>query len=31
MSGNNSFSGKALLVGITMGFGLDLVEIEKNY
>ena len=22
-------SGKALLIGITMGFGLDLMEIEK--
>ncbi len=30
MSKNDPFSGKALLVGITMGFGLDLVEIEKN-
>ncbi len=27
---DNSFSGKGLLIGITMGFGLDLVEIEKN-
>ena len=25
----NGFSGKGLLIGITMGFGLDLVEIEK--
>jgi predicted naringenin-chalcone synthase len=27
---NNSLTGKGLLIGITMGFGLDLVEIEKN-
>ena len=26
---NNSFNGKGLMIGITMGFGLDLVEIEK--
>ena len=25
----NSMSGKSLLVGITMGFGLDIVEVEK--
>ena len=29
MSHNNSISGKGLLVGITMGFGLDIVEVEK--
>jgi len=29
ISSDNSFSGKGLLIGITMGFGLDLVEIEK--
>ena len=27
---NSSLSGKGLLVGITMGFGLDIVEIESN-
>lgn len=27
---NNSITGKGLLIGITMGFGLDIVEIEKN-
>ena len=27
---NNSIIGKGLLIGITMGFGLDVVEIEKN-
>ena len=27
---NNSISGKGLLIGITMGFGLDIVEVEKN-
>ena len=26
---NNSISGKGLLIGITMGFGLDMVEVEK--
>ena len=26
---NNSISGKGLLIGITMGFGLDIVEVEK--
>lgn len=26
---NNSLIGKGLLIGITMGFGLDIVEIEK--
>ena len=26
---NNSLTGKGLLIGITMGFGLDIVEIEK--
>ncbi len=30
MSKNNPPIGKSLLVGITMGFGLDIVEIEKN-
>jgi len=30
MSKNNTPTGKSLLVGITMGFGLDIVEIEKN-
>jgi 3-oxoacyl-[acyl-carrier-protein] synthase III len=30
ISQKNSFSGKGLLIGITMGFGLDIVEIEKN-
>jgi predicted naringenin-chalcone synthase len=29
MSHNNSISGKGLLIGITMGFGLDIVEVEK--
>ncbi len=29
ISQNNSFTGKGLMIGITMGFGLDLVEIEK--
>ena len=27
---NDSISGKGLLIGITMGFGLDVVEIEKK-
>lgn len=27
---NNSISGPGLLVGITMGFGLDIVEVEKD-
>ena len=27
---NNSLSGKGLLIGITMGFGLDIVEVEKD-
>ena len=26
---NNSISGSGLLIGITMGFGLDIVEVEK--
>ncbi len=26
---NNSILGKGLLIGITMGFGLDIVEVEK--
>ena len=26
---NGSINGKGLLIGITMGFGLDLVEVEK--
>lgn len=26
---NNSMLGKGLLIGITMGFGLDIVEVEK--
>ena len=26
---NGSINGKSLMIGITMGFGLDLVEIEK--
>ena len=26
---NNTISGNGLLVGITMGFGLDIVEVEK--
>ena len=30
MSKNNPPVGKSLLVGITMGFGLDVVEIEKD-
>jgi 3-oxoacyl-[acyl-carrier-protein] synthase III len=30
MSKNNPPIGKSLLVGITMGFGLDVVEIEKK-
>ena len=25
----NSIAGKSLLIGITMGFGLDIVEVEK--
>tara|TARA_Y100000782_G_scaffold69512_1_gene75396 strand:- start:577 stop:966 length:390 start_codon:yes stop_codon:yes gene_type:complete len=29
MFDNNSISGKGLLIGITMGFGLDIVEVEK--
>ncbi len=27
---NESIKGKGLLVGITMGFGVDMVEVEKN-
>lgn len=27
---NKSMNGKGLLIGITMGFGLDMVEVEKN-
>ena len=27
---NDSVNGKALMIGITMGFGLDIVEIEKT-
>ena len=27
---NESVKGKGLLVGITMGFGVDMVEVEKN-
>ena len=27
---NTSISGNGLLIGITMGFGLDIVEIEKS-
>jgi 3-oxoacyl-[acyl-carrier-protein] synthase III len=27
---NDSISGRGLLIGITMGFGLDIVEVEKN-
>ena len=27
---NDSINGKALMIGITMGFGLDIVEIEKT-
>jgi len=30
MTQKNSMIGKSLLVGITMGFGLDIVEIEKT-
>ena len=30
MTQKNSMVGKSLLVGITMGFGLDIVEIEKT-
>ncbi len=30
ISENNLPIGNSLLVGITMGFGLDIVEIEKN-
>ena len=30
LTSNNSLKGKGLMIGITMGFGLDLVEIEKN-
>ena len=30
MSQNNLPVGNSLLVGITMGFGLDVVEIEKK-
>ena len=30
MTQKNSMNGKSLLVGITMGFGLDIVEIEKT-
>jgi len=26
---NNGGNGKGLLVGITMGFGLDIVEVER--
>jgi hypothetical protein len=29
MAQKNSMSGKSLLIGITMGFGLDIVEIEN--
>ena len=29
MAQKNSISGKSLLIGITMGFGLDIVEIEN--
>ena len=29
MAQKNSISGKSLLIGITMGFGLDIVEVEK--
>jgi len=29
MTQKNSISGKSLLIGITMGFGLDIVEVEK--
>ena len=29
MAQKNSMSGKSLLIGITMGFGLDIVEVEK--
>jgi len=27
---NESIKGKGLLIGITMGFGVDMVEVEKN-
>jgi len=27
---NNSISGPGLLIGITMGFGLDIVQVEKD-
>jgi hypothetical protein len=27
---NNSPSGNGLLIGITMGFGLDIVKVEKD-
>jgi len=27
---NNSSAKKGLLIGITMGFGLDIVEVEKS-
>ena len=30
MTQKNSVDGKSLLVGITMGFGLDIMEVEKN-
>ncbi|MBC8298061.1 MAG: hypothetical protein H8E55_19995 [Pelagibacterales bacterium] len=30
LTSDNSFKGKGLMIGITMGFGLDLVEIEKS-
>ena len=29
MTQKNSMVGKSLLIGITMGFGLDIVEVEK--
>ena len=29
MAQKNSIAGKSLLIGITMGFGLDIVEVEK--
>jgi hypothetical protein len=29
MAQKNSIAGKSLLIGITMGFGLDIVEIEN--
>ena len=30
MAQKNSIAGKSLLIGITMGFGLDIVEIENK-